>query len=209
MGESKTTLRHRNKRKYKNLKNKKFRLKISDTGYAPNMDYLEYYRLQKYEGSNEIYSKHFSTQSLIAYEKSDGNIFVILDEEENGQTLFCDYLHKNELNIFIDSIKDKNKDYWGGYNETYDEDIIYDEDIDISFELIEIVGKDKILINFYNGIWFSNFIINNDDVIDDDNDDFIYYDYRDELVDAINNKLGYRAENPDIKKGIQKTIFDW
>src|SRR3990167_9076303 len=99
-------VRQRNKKIYRSLKNKKkiFRLKISDTGYAPNMDYLAYYRLQKYEGSSETDSKYFSTKSFIAYEKSDGIIFIILDEEENGQTLFCDYLRKNELNIFMDSI---------------------------------------------------------------------------------------------------------
>lgn len=198
-------LRQRNKKKYRGLKNKKkiFRLKISDTGYAPNMDYLEYHRLQKYEGSNEIDSKHFSTKSFIAYKKSDGNIFVILDdEEENGQTLFCDYLHKNELNIFMDSIKDKNKDYHNN-NEIYDEDIehINIEDIDVYFELVETINKDEILINFDNGTWFSIFIT--------DEDDIIYYDYRDELIDVIKNKLGFHIEDPDIKKGIQKTIYGW
>lgn len=198
----------RNKKRYRSLKNKKkiFRLKISDTGYAPNMDYLEYYRLQKYEGSSEIDSKYFSTKSFIAYEKSDGNIFIILDEEENGQTLFCDYLHKNELNIFMDSIKDKNKDYHDNCNGIYEEDIdcyeyINIEDIDVYFELVEIINKDEILINFYNGIWFSISII--------DEDDIIYYDYRDELVNAIKKEFGFRIEDPDIKKGIQKTIYDW
>lgn len=200
-------LRQRNKKRYISLKNKKkiFRLKISDTGYAPNMDYLEYYRLQKYEGSNEIDSKYFSTKSFIAYKKSDGNIFVILDEEENGQTLFCDYLHKNELNIFMDSIKDKNKDYHNN-NEIYEEDTdsyqyINIEDIDVYFELVETINKDEIPINFYNGAWFSIFIT--------DEDNIIYYDYRDELIDVIKNKLGFHIEDPDIKKGIQKTIYSW
>ncbi len=201
-------LRQRNKKRYISLKNKKkiFRLKISDTGYAPNMDYLEYYRLQKYEGSNETGSKHFSTKSFISYEKSDGNIFIILDEEENGQTLFCDYLHKNELDIFMESINDINKDFQNNNNEIYEEYIDYYEyinveDIDVFFELVEIIGKDEILINFDNGMWFSNSII--------DEDDIIYYDYRDELVDMIKNKFGFPIENPDIKKGIQKTIYDW
>lgn len=201
-------LRHRNKKRYISLKNKKkiFRLKISDTGYAPNMDYLEYYRLKKYEGSNEIDSKYFSTKSFVAYGKSDGNIFVILDEEENGQTLFCDYLHKNELNIFMDSIKDKNKDYQNNCNEIYEEDTDYCEcinieDIDVYFELVEIINKDEIPIHFYNGMWFSIFIT--------DEDDIIFYDYRDELIDAIKNEFGFRIEDPDIKKGIQKTIYGW
>lgn len=202
------TLRQRDKKRYRNLKDKKkiFRLKISDTGYAPNMDYLAYYRLQKYEGYSEIDSKYFLTKPFIAYEKSDGNIFVILEEEENGQTLFCDYLHKNELNIFMDSIRDKNKDNQNSCNEIYEEDIDYCEyinveDIDVSFQLVEKISKYEILINFDNGMWFSNSII--------DEDDIIYYDYRDELIDVIKNKLGFPIENPDIKKGIQKTIYDW
>jgi len=199
------TLRQRNKKIYKSLKNKKkiFRLKISDTGYAPNMDYLEYYRLQKYEGSNEIDSKYFSTKSFIVYEKSDGNIFVILDEEENGQTLFCDHLHKNELNMFMESIKDKNKDYYNNYNEIYEEgfDICYDEDIDVCFELVEIFDEYEVPISFDNGIWFSIFIT--------DENDTIYYDYRDELIDAIKNEFGFRTEHPDIKKGVQKTMSNW
>ena len=55
--------------------------------------------------------------------------------------------------------------------------------------------------NFDNGEWSSIFIT--------DKDDIIYYDYRDELVDAIKKRLGIRIKNPDIKKGIQKTIYDW
>jgi len=86
----------------------------------------------------------------------------------------------------MDSIKDKNKDYHDNCNGIYEEDIdcyeyINIEDIDIYFELVETINKDKILINFYN-------------------------DYRDELIDVIKNKLGFHIEDPDIKKGIQKTI---
>ena len=46
-------LKHRKKGKYKGLKNKKmtFMPRIPDSDYAPNMDYLDYYRLQKYQGS--------------------------------------------------------------------------------------------------------------------------------------------------------------
>ena len=200
------TLRHRKKGKYKNLKNKVFRLRIPDSEYAPNMDYLDYYRLQKYQGSVEIASKYFSTMSFVAYEKSDGNIFVILEEEEDHQTLFCDYLHKNELNIFMDSIKDRNEDYHNNYNEIYCEDIGHCightdvEDIDVCFELVEMTDKYEIPINFDNGIWYPTLATDEDDVM--------CYDYRDELVDTINKEFGFYVKNPDIKKGIQKTIFD-
>lgn len=87
-------LRQRNKKKYISLKNKKkiFRLKISDTGYAPNMDYLEYYRL--HQGSNEIDSKYFSTKlhmkkvteiSLLFYmkKKMGKHHFVIISVKTN------------------------------------------------------------------------------------------------------------------------------
>lgn len=50
-------------------------------------------------------------------------------------------------------------------------------------------------------MWFSIFIT--------DEDDIIFYDYRDELIDAIKNEFGFRIEDPDIKKGIQKTIYGW
>lgn len=107
------------------------------------------------------------------------------------------------------SIKDKNKDYHNNCNGIYEEDIdcyeyINIEDIDIYFELVETINKDEILINFinfYNGMWFSNSII--------DEDDIIFYDYRDDLIDAIKNKFGFHIEDPDIKNGIQKTIYDW
>lgn len=180
-------LRHRNKKKYRSLKNKKkiFRLKISDTGYAPNMDYSEYDRLRKYEGCNKVYSEHFSTRSFIAYEKSDGNIFVILDDEESRQILFCDYIRKNELNIFINSI-----------DAEYVDNSIDAENVGISFELAEIIGKDKILINFSNGVWYREC-----DIVD--------YDYRDELICVIKDELGLHIENLDIKIGIQKTMYDW
>jgi hypothetical protein len=228
-------LRQRDNRRHRNLKNKKkvFRLKISDTGYAPNIDYLEYHRLQKFEGSNEVDSRYFSTKSFIAYEKSDGNIFIILGEEEDEQTLFCDYLHKNELNIFMDSINDKNEYYHNICNEICEEESSFQadinvEDIDISFQLVETIDKDEIPadfdnwtefsiftdkngilyydrredipINFDNGEWSSIFIT--------DKDDIIYYGYRDQLVDAIKKKLGLYIKNPDIKKGIQRTIYD-
>lgn len=229
-------LRHRNKSRYRNLKNKKkvFRLNISDTGYAPNIDYLEYHRLRKYEGSCEVDLEHLATKSFVAYEKSDGNIFVILDEEENGQTLFCDYLRKDELNIFINSINDMSDYYHSSNNEIYEENVDYYEyinvkDIDVSFQLIEKIGKDEIPADFDNWTEFSVFAGENNFLYYDrreeipisfdngewssifitDKDDIIYYDYRDELVNAIKKKLGLHIVNPDIKKGIQKTIYNW
>lgn len=197
------TLRHRKKGKYKNLKNKVFRLRIPDSEYAPNMDYLDYYRLQKYQGSVEIASKYFSTMSFVAYEKSDGNIFVTLCKE-GDETIFCDYLHKNEVKLFFDSIRDNNN-FFCNYSEThgYDDTEIID-DLNVSFELKEIIGKYKVLIGFDNGWWYP--------VEEQYQDDFIY-NFRDELIDTISRKLESKTENPDLKldieKGIQKTIYDW
>lgn len=199
-------LRHRKKRKYKSLKNKKkvFIPRIPDSGYAPNMDYLDYYRLQKYQGSAEVVTKYFSRLSFVAYEKSDGNIFVTLCKE-GDETIFCDYLHKNELGLFFDSIKDNNNFLCCGYGEVYDyEDTETVEDIGISFELKEIIGKYKVLICFDNGWWYP--------VEEQYRDDFIY-NFRGELIEIISKKLGFKIERPDLKldieKGIQKTVYDW
>lgn len=200
------TLRHRKKGRYKVLKNKKktFRSNIPDSEYAPNMDYLDYYRLQKYQGSIEIATKHFSTMSFVAYEKSDGNIFVTLCKEGN-ETIFCDYLHKNELKLFFDSIKDNNNSFCNNYDDIYDYDVIdIVEDISVSFILKEMIDKHKVPICFDNGWWYP--------VEEQYQDDFIY-NFRCELIDIIAKELGSKIENPglklDIKNGIQRTIYDW
>lgn len=179
-------------------------LRIPDSEYAPNMDYLDYYRLQKYQGSVEVVAKCFSTISFIAYEKSDGNIFVT-SCREGDETIFCDYLHKNELELFFDSIKDNNNFFYGGYREVYDyEDIEIIEDISVSFGLKEIIGEYKVLICFDNGWWYP--------IEEQYQDDFIY-NFRDELIDIISKKLESKIERPDLKldieKGIQKTVYDW
>ena len=199
-------LRHRKKGKYKGLKNKKktFILRIPDSEYAPNMDYLDYYRLQKYHGSVEVVAKYFSTISFVAYEKSDGNIFVT-SCRGGDETIFCDYLHKNELELFFDSIKDNNNFFCGNYREVYDyEDIEIIEDISVSFGLKEIIGEYKVLICFDNGWWYP--------IEEQYQGDFIY-NFRDELIDIISKKLESKIERPDLKldieKGIQKTVYDW
>lgn len=199
-------LRHRKKGKYNSLKNKKkmFMPRIPDSEYAPNMDYLDYYRLQKYQGSAEVVTKYFSRLSFVAYEKSNGDIFVTLCKEED-ETIFCDYLHKNELGLFFDSIKDNNNFLCGGYGEVHDyEDTEIIEDINISFELKEIIGKYKVLICFDNGWWYP--------VEEQYRDDFIY-NFRGELIEIVSKKLGFKIERTDLKldieNGIQKTVYDW
>lgn len=97
-------------------------------------------------------TKHFYTISFVAYEKSDGNIFVTLCKE-GDETIFCDYLHKNELELFFDS-KDNKNFFCGSYSKVYNyEDTETIEDINVSFELKEIIDKYKVLICFDNGWW--------------------------------------------------------